>query len=281
MLLRQCMKNRAYKVTQLQYFNRTYSKFNTPPFNINCIQSERRGTLGTLEFELYLKNSLTNQYISPWHDIPLNVAGENHIYHYVHEIGKGERRKMEVNTSVTYNPIKQDVSKGKPREFSYGDLPFNYGCIPQTWEDPEASPSDLPNLLGDNDPVDVVELSQQPLELGKIYTIKILGALALIDQGEVDWKILAIRTDDQIAQELQDIHHIKQKYPQLLESVFHWFKYYKTTDNKPENTFALEGRAMDRQYAIKVIEETHENWNKLIRRGGSSTNNKLWIPSTE
>ena len=30
----------------------------------------------------------------------------------------------------------QDSKKGQLREFKRGDLSFNYGCFPQTWEDP-------------------------------------------------------------------------------------------------------------------------------------------------
>ena len=32
-------------------------------------------------------------------------------------------------------PIKQDVKKGKPRFYPW-DIHWNYGMLPQTWEDP-------------------------------------------------------------------------------------------------------------------------------------------------
>lgn len=44
--------------------------------------------------------------------------------------------KMEVMKDVEYNPIMQDESKGKPRYYTYGVPFFNYGLLPQTWEDP-------------------------------------------------------------------------------------------------------------------------------------------------
>lgn len=43
---------------------------------------------------------------------------------------------MEVMKDVAFNPIMQDESKGKPRYYTYGVPFFNYGLIPQTWEDP-------------------------------------------------------------------------------------------------------------------------------------------------
>lgn len=44
--------------------------------------------------------------------------------------------KMEVMKEVAFNPIMQDESDGKPRYYTYGVPFFNYGLIPQTWEDP-------------------------------------------------------------------------------------------------------------------------------------------------
>lgn len=44
--------------------------------------------------------------------------------------------KMEVMKDVEFNPIMQDKSKGKPRYYTYGVPFFNYGLLPQTWEDP-------------------------------------------------------------------------------------------------------------------------------------------------
>lgn len=43
---------------------------------------------------------------------------------------------MEVMKDVPFNPIMQDESNGMPRYYTYGVPFFNYGLIPQTWEDP-------------------------------------------------------------------------------------------------------------------------------------------------
>lgn len=47
---------------------------------------------------------------------------------------KYTRRKFEISTTEAGNPIKQDQKNGKPRVFSKGDIFFNYGCFPRTWE---------------------------------------------------------------------------------------------------------------------------------------------------
>ena len=44
--------------------------------------------------------------------------------------------KMEVMKNVEFNSIMQDESKGMPRYYTYGVPFFNYGLLPQTWEDP-------------------------------------------------------------------------------------------------------------------------------------------------
>ena len=77
----------------------------------------------------------------------------------------------------------------------------NYGAIPQTWEDPEHTSKGV-ELTGDNDPIDVLELGSQIATVGEVYEVKVLGALGMIDGGEMDWKIIAVRTTDPLASEV-------------------------------------------------------------------------------
>ena len=109
--------------------------------------------------------------VSPWHDIPIlsDLMGN---FYYVNEIPKGTRAKMEAATKEEKNPLKQDEKDGKPRFFTFGNIPFNYGFIPQTYEDPHETHPVL-KLRGDNDPIDVVEISTGPLPLGKIVSLKV------------------------------------------------------------------------------------------------------------
>ena len=48
---------------------------------------------------------------------------------------------MEIATKEKMNPIKQDVKKGNLRYvanvYPQHGYPWNYGCIPQTWENPK------------------------------------------------------------------------------------------------------------------------------------------------
>ena len=42
---------------------------------------------------------------------------------------------LQVATDEKLSPIKQDIKKGKLRFYPY-NINWNYGLLPQTWEDP-------------------------------------------------------------------------------------------------------------------------------------------------
>ena len=90
--------------------------------------------------------------LSLWHDVPL--VAKDGLYNFICEIPKCTRKKFEVATTETATPIKQDEKKGVLREFKKGDIFFNYGCFPRTWEDPRHVSKDT-GYPGDNDPLDV------------------------------------------------------------------------------------------------------------------------------
>lgn len=143
--------------------------------------------------------------------------------------------------------------------------------MPQTWEDPAHGHRDMPeSCMGDNDPLDVVELGDA-IPTGEICTIKVLGCIALIDEGEVDWKVIGIHSTDPMAQVWHKIEDVDQA---KIDSVFRWFQYYKTTDGKPENSFGLNRRVAGIEYTYDVIRDAHASWRKLRE---APRNPKLWI----
>lgn len=78
--------------------------------------------------------------VSSWHDVPL-YAGDG-LLNFVCEIPKETSAKMELATDEIRNPIKQDTKKGKLRYYPY-NINWNYGMLPQTWEDPDHVDADL------------------------------------------------------------------------------------------------------------------------------------------
>merc|ERR1719464_593258 len=209
--------------------------------------------------------------ISPWHDIPLKGSSDG-TYNAVIEIPKMTKAKMEVATKEPNNPIAQDVKKGNLRDY-HGPIFWNYGMFPQTWEDPNITHPDT-KCAGDNDPVDVVEIGSAAIEQGSVVQVKPLGVLAMIDDGELDWKVIAISTADPLASELNDIGDVSAKCPGVIDGIREWFRWYKMPDGKPLNAFGYDEAALDKAKAIAVIDETHHHWKAL--RDGKSAAGKLW-----
>ncbi|GBG30430.1 Inorganic pyrophosphatase [Hondaea fermentalgiana] len=210
--------------------------------------------------------------ISPWHDVPLYVNKEQRIVNFINEIPRGSVEKMEIATDEELNPIKQDTKKGKLRLYPFQSL-VNYGCLPQTWEDPEHKDAST-GMLGDNDPVDVVEVGSKVAEMGAIYPVKVLGILGMIDEGEMDWKTIAIAADDPLAEHINTVADLEREMPGKVKSIVDWFKFYKMPDGKPENEFAFDDQAKDEAFAMDVIELTYKSWENT----SNVTKAGLWKP---
>merc|ERR1712226_174141 len=178
----------------------------------------------------------------------------------------GTKPKMEVAVKEPHNPIAQDVKKGKLRDY-HGPIFWNYGMLPQTWEDPNVE-HPVTKCSGDNDPLDVVEIGSEALAQGAVEPVKVLGVLAMIDDGELDWKVIAVRTSDPLSSELQDISDVEAKCPGVVSGIREWFRWYKTPDGKPLNAFGFEEKALSKSHAVEVIRETHQAWKDLV--GGKS-----------
>ena len=67
--------------------------------------------------------------------------------------------------------------------------------------------------FGDDDPIDVVEIGASALEAGSVTPVKPLGVLAMIDDGELDWKVIAVATSDPLASKLNDIGDVEKECP--------------------------------------------------------------------
>ena len=94
------------------------------------------------------------------------------------------------NLKLEYNPKKRqflpDTLNGKARIIDFLGYPGNYGFIPSTYMGKESG--------GDGDPLDVLVLSPaQPT--GSVISILPIGLLELMDEGELDTKIIAVPAD--------------------------------------------------------------------------------------
>jgi len=223
------------------------------------------GQYGTHAFALFFTDGAKQ--VSPWHDLPL-VAGVDSssgagysTMTFVVEIPMGSTAKMEVMKEHWYNPIMQDSNKdGSTRYYTYGVPFFNYGLLPQTWEDPALKSAD--GYGGDNDPLDVMEIGSSILPMGTVCEVKVLGSLELIDEGETDHKVIALRVDDPDAARIHDMASLELVKPGITAKLIDWLKMYKTSDGKGVNSLASETPTTVAQ-AHAVIQECHERWQAL------------------
>ncbi|GMP50401.1 hypothetical protein CsSME_00017032 [Camellia sinensis var. sinensis] len=117
---------------------------------------------------------------------------------------------MEVATDEPFTPIKPNIKKGKLRFYPY-NINWNYGLLPQTWEDPLSANSDVEEALGDNDPVDVVKI-------GDSHSL------------------------------VNDVDGVEKHFPGTLTAIRDWFRDYKIPDGKPANKFGLGNKAATKDY---------------------------------
>lgn len=118
------------------------------------------------------------------------------------EITAGTTRKLEIMKELPYNPVMQDYTKGKDGSRihrNYAKAPtFNYGFIPQTYCDERFG--------GDKDAIDLIDLSWRELKPILAHSdYLVLGIMGLIDQGELDYKVLAIEVNEAKERNIHDL----------------------------------------------------------------------------
>jgi inorganic pyrophosphatase len=93
------------------------------------------------------------------------------------EISRGDVNKYEYNSVL--GVIELDRVLSGPWVY-----PVNYCDVPQTWNE------------GDNDPLDAVLFSIAPIVPGVLAIARVIGALELIDNGDIDHKIICVNAKD-------------------------------------------------------------------------------------
>ena len=120
--------------------------------------------------------------------------------------------------------------------------PCNYGFIPQTLDE-------------DDDELDVLMITDQPLTTGIYMEARILGVMKFIDSGEVDDKIICVPADDR---NHGDHYKTLSDLPKAtLEQIEFHFSHYK--DLKKPGSTKVE-KFGDIEEAKEVIAAAIERW---------------------
>lgn len=138
-----------------------------------------------------------------WHNlIPGPKAPE--IVYAVIEVPKGSRNKYEY--SKTAGVIKLDRVLYSPLHY-----PGDYGFIPQSYFD-------------DGDPMDILVMMNEATFPGCVVEARVVGMLKLIDNKELDYKVLAVPATDPNFDHIQKFEDVPRHF---LEEVRHFFMVYK------------------------------------------------------
>ena len=242
----------------------------------SAYRAKHVGKRFTLDYRVFIEECASGKIISPFHDIPLQATSSDdasaaasgpRVFNMVCEIPRWSNAKLEIATAERMTPIKQDTKKGLLRfirnVFPHRGYMWNYGALPQTWENPSHVDSNT-GCRGDNDPIDAIEIGSKIATIGQVKQVKVLGVLGLIDDGETDWKIIVIDINDPLASSLHDIEDVERVMPGYLDATRHWFRVYKMPDGKPANKFAFDGETRNRAFAEGLIDQTHEQWKSLV-----------------
>ena len=114
-------------------------------------------------------------------------------------------------------------------------FPVEYGFIPQTW-------------FHDNDPLDIMILSYEPLEVECVVKVRPIGVLILEDEEGEDPKVLSVPTSDP---RFQGFKNLSDVHPHLLREIQEFFETYKRLEPKKWVRFKVW---KDAEEAEKLIE---------------------------
>ena len=145
------------------------------------------------------------------HDFPFGTA--NQTLNTFIEIPMGSMHKIEYSTKDGIFVL----DRVEPEIFA---KPVNYGFIPQTWDE-------------DNDPLDTLVITSEPLPTGVMVKAKVIGVLNFVDGGENDHKIVCVPEDDRNdGNTINDITDLPEVWKNKL---VHHFMHYKDL-KKPDST---------------------------------------------
>lgn len=173
-----------------------------------------------------------------WHDIAKERITKEYFIAVI-EISKGSKKKYELDKETGLIILDRVL-------YASTHYPANYGFIPRTY-------------AGDNDPLDVLVLCQEDIEPMSLVPCYPIGIMKMIDQDEVDEKIIAVPISDPSMNQYQDISELPQH---LLTEMGHFFETYKVLEGKETYILDIEGRKEAENVIEQCIKNYEEKFNK-------------------
>jgi inorganic pyrophosphatase len=172
----------------------------------------------------------------PWHDISVGYESPK-IVNAIIEISRGSKAKYEVDKESGLLKLDRVLHAA----FYY---PINYGFIPKTF-------------AGDNDPLDILVLSQIDFEPLSIVSAKVIGVMRMIDKG-IDDKIIAVCQNDI---SVSHINSLEELPPHLMSEIKHFFEQYKKLEQSTVKVDEFYGK----EKAYEIINESIVDYNNKFK----------------
>lgn len=176
----------------------------------------------------------------PWHSIePGRDSPE--VVNAVIEIPMGSKVKYELDK-------KSGLMKVDRILYGAVHYPANYGFIPQSY-------------CEDGDPLDILVFCQEAVHPRTIIEARVIGSMAMMDQGMADDKIIAVHVSDPEFSNYTDISQLPQF---RLNELKKFFEDYKTLEKKKVAVEDFFGR-IDAQRAVKESISLYKAKSKELR----------------
>lgn len=171
---------------------------------------------------------------NPWHEVEINKKSPD-IVNAIIEIPKDSKIKYEIDKKTGLLLLDRFL-------YSAVHYPGDYGFIPQT-------------LAEDNDPLDIIVITNRPVYPMTLAEIQVIGIIRMIDDGEKDDKILGVYKGDPRFNEFQDTRDIPTH---IIKELKHFFETYKELQGKKCEVPKILGK----KEALKEIEYCEELYKK-------------------
>ncbi len=166
-----------------------------------------------------------------WHEVSRGNTPEE--INVIIEIPKNSPNKYEIDKETGLIALDR-------ANYSSAAYPFDYGFVPQTlWED--------------NDPLDVIVLTTYPLAPGILVKARPVAVMEMIDDGESDYKIIAVPIDDRRWDDVQDLGDINKHN---LKEYKHFFETYKVLKKDGTPVIVTIPAITGKKEAIEAIEKS-------------------------
>ena len=205
---------------------------------------------------------MTSQFKShPWHGVYIGDHVPEKVTAFI-EVVPTDTVKYEIDKASGYLKI------DRPQQFS-NVIPALYGFIPQTFCGETVGQycmekTGLKNMGGDNDPLDVIVLTEKSIHHGDILvTARPIGGFRMIDGNEADDKLIAVLDSDFIYGRFEDVTCIPET---IIARLKHYFLTYKNLPNEKKNKIITRiTHIYDKHEAYEVIKHAIHDYNIKFR----------------